>query len=340
MNVTSSMKITSDIKEGLAEIRIAGKTFYVPSAEICGRTVVVRGRWLRHAALKDENLIQGEAVEDLALFLHEMKESRLRADILTFPQKMPETGPKYPYYFEWDNWAVAPITNYDEWWQKLPQETRKNVRRSAKRGVTVRGVKFDDKFVKGIHDIYNETPIRQGRRFFHFGKDFDTVKQESSTYLDRSEFLGAYFDDELIGFTKIVYVDRIATLIHIISKNTHQDKRPMNAMLAKAFEACEKRGVSFLIYGKYDYDGHENSTLAEFKRRNGFEKVKYPRYFVPLTAKGRLAIQLRVHNGLKALIPRPAANLLRNLRSQLYHHRYAEGESLSKSATSVQGSAA
>jgi hypothetical protein len=179
-------------------------------------------------------------------------------------------------------------------------------------------MRFDDDFVKGIQGIYNETPIRQGRRFWHFGKDFETVKRESSTYLDRSEFLGAYSDDELIGFIKIVYVDRMATLIHILSKNAHQDKRPINAMLAKAVEACVKRGISFLIYGKYTYEGNESSPLTEFKRRNGFEEIRYPRYFLPLTAKGGLAIQLGFHNGAKALIPRRATNLLRNLRSQFY----------------------
>lgn len=323
-----------------AEIRIAGKTLYVPSAEICGRTVVITGKWLWRAAAKDEDLVEGEIVENPALFLHEMKNSRLRADILTFPQKIPDTTPKYPYYFQWDNWAVVPITNYNEWWEKLPQETRKNVRRAAKRGVTVQDARFDDNFVKGIQGIYNETPIRQGRRFWHFGKDFDRVKRENSTYLDRSEFFGAYFNGELIGFIKIVYVDRIATLIQILSKNAHQDKRPINAMLAKAVEACIKRRISFLVYGKYMYDGNENSLLTEFKRRNGFEEIKYPRYFLPLTAKGNLAIQFGLHNGVKALIPQPAANLLRDLRAKFYQHRYASGERLSRTASSVQSSTA
>lgn len=307
-----------------AEIRIAGKTLYVPAAEICGRTIVITGNWLRRAAVKDEDLVEGEIVEDPYVFLDEMRESPLRADVLTFAQKIPDSSPKYSYHFEWDNWAVVPIASYNEWWEKrLPQETRKNVRRAAKRGVTVKSARFDGDFVKGIHGIYNETPIRQGRRFWHFGKDFDTVERESSTYLDRSEFLGAYFNDELIGFVKIVYVDRIATLIHILSKNEHQDKRPINAMLAKAVEVCVQKGVSFLVYGKYIYDGNENSPLTEFKRRNGFEEIKYPRYFVPLTAKGSLAIQLGIHQGLKGLVPRPAVNLLRSLRSQFYERRYS-----------------
>jgi hypothetical protein len=325
------------MKTERAEVRIAGKTLFVPSAEICGRTVVVTGAWLRRAAIKDEDLVEGEIVKDPLLFLDKMRDSGLRADVLTFAQKIPEAVPKYPYHLQWDNWAAVPITSFEDWWEKrLPQESRKNVRRATKRGVTVKGAPFDDGLVKGIHRLYNESPVRQGRRFWHFGKDFDTVKRESGTYLDRSEFIGAYLNEELIGFIKIVYVDRIATLIHILAMNEHQDKRPINAMLAKAVEVCAKKGVSFLLYGKYIYGGNENSALTEFKRRNGFEEIKYPRYFLPLTVKGRLAIQLGLHQGVKELIPQPAVNLLRRLRSQLYQRRFSARESLPQTASPVQ----
>jgi hypothetical protein len=317
-----------EITDRRTEIRVAGKTLYAPSTEIGGRTVVVTGKWLKKAAIKDENLAEGRTVENPAIFLAQLKRSRLQADIFTFCQKIPDTTPNFPHYFEWDNWAVIPITKYDEWWEKrVPQETRKNVRRAAKRGVTVRQVPFDDELVRGVHDIYNETPVRQGRRFWHYGKDVETVKRESATYLSRSEFLGAYFNDELIGFVKIVYVDQVATLLHILSKNAHQDKRPINALLAKAVEVCSQRGTSFLIYGAYTYDGNTDSPLTEFKRRNGFEELKYPRYFLPLTAKGKVAVQLRFHKGVKAIIPRPMKDVLRNWRSQFYQHRSAEADS-------------
>lgn len=322
------MVVACETTDRRTEIRIAGKTLYAPSAEIGGRTIVVTGRWLRKAAIMDENLAEGRMVEAPRVFVEQLKRSRLQADLFTFCQKIPETTPKYPHYFEWENWAVVPTTNYDDWWEKrVPQETRKNVRRAAKRGVTVRQVSFDDELVRGIHGIYNETPIRQGRRFWHFGKDLETVKRESSTYLNRSEFLGAYFNDELIGFVKIVYVDQIATLLHILSKNAHQDKRPINALLAKAVEVCSQRETRFLVYGAYTYDGNTDSPLTEFKRRNGFEELKYPRYFLPLTAKGTVAVQLRLHKGVKAMIPRSMKDALRNWRSRFYQRRFAEAGS-------------
>ena len=302
-----------------AEIRIAGKTLYAPSAEICGRTVVVTGKWLRQAAIKDEDVVEGEIVEDPAVFLDELKRSGLQADIFSFSQKIPDTTPKYSYPFEWDNWAGIPITSYHDWWEKrLPQESRRNVRRAAKRGVVVRAAQFDEEFVRGIMGIYNETPIRQGRRFWHFGKDFETVKMENETYLDRSDFIGAYFNDELIGFIKIIYVDQMATLIQIISKIEHQDKRPTNALLAKAVEVCDKKGAKFLLYTKFIYDGNASSPLTEFKRRNGFEEIRYPRYAVPLTVKGALAVRANIHKGVRRLIPVPILVWLKSLRSRLY----------------------
>ena len=327
MNITSSIDATKSTKAGLAEIRIAGKTLYAPSAKICGSTVVVTGNWLRQASIKDEDVAEGEIVTDPSVFLEELKRSGLHADIFSFCQKIPDTTPKYSYPFEWDNSAGIPLTSFDEWWEnRLPQETRRNVRRATKRGLVVRPVELDDELVRGIQAIYNETPIRQGRRFWHFGKDFETVKMENETYPERSVFLGAYFHDELIGFTKIIYFDQIATLIHIMSKIEHQDKRPTNALIAKAVEVCAKRGFKFLLYAKFIYDGDHSSQLTEFKRRNGFEEMRYPRYFVPLTLKGAMAVKLGLYKGLRGLIPLPLLVSLKSLRSRIYQMRYPSKE--------------
>jgi hypothetical protein len=289
-----------------AEIRISGKTLYVPSTEICGRTVVVTGKWIKTAQIKDEELVEGVPVKDPESFITKLKGSELKADVFTFSQRPPEITPKYDYRFEWDNWAAVPTTSFKDWWEnRLPQESRKNVRRAAKREVVVRVVPFDDELVEGIHRIYNETPIRQGKRFWHFGKDLDTLRRELATYLDRSEFIGAYWNEELIGFLKMVYVGRVATLFHIISMNEHHDKRPMNALIAKAVEFCEQKGISHFIYGQFVYGNKHQSSLLEFKRRNGFEQINFPRYYVPLTVKGRLFVLLKLYKGIGGLVPEP-----------------------------------
>lgn len=290
----------------LDEIRIAGKTLRVPSVQICDRTVVLTGKWIRTAQIKDEEVVDGISVEDPQLFTAKLKQSQLKADIFTFTQRPPDTSPKYDYHFEWDNWAAIATPSFKEWWEnRLPQESRKNVRRAAKRGVSVRLASFDDDLVKGIHRMYNETPVRQGKRFWHFGKDLETVRLGLATYLDRSTFIGAYWNQELIGFLKMVRVNGVGLLFHILSMNAHYDKRPMNALIAKAIEFCEQQGISHFIYGQFLYGNKHQSSLLEFKRRNGFEQINFPRYYVPLTLKGEAVVRLKLYKGLAGLLPAP-----------------------------------
>ena len=298
------------------EIRIRGKATKVRSVRIDGRTIVVAGKWLKMASVMDEELVEGEIVRDPQRFTSELKTSDARADILTFPQTDYETTPRFKYAFEWDNVAAARTTNFTEWWEKLPQEARKNARRAAKKGVSVRVVKFDDEFVKGIKGIYDETPVRQGMRFWHFGKDLETVKMENGTYLERSEFIGAYYQDELIGFMKFVYVDKTAKIMQILSQTSHYDKRPMNALIAKAVEVCHEKGMSYLVYSKFTFGKKKTSPLTEFKRRNGFEQMNFVRYYVPLSLKGKVALKLKLHRGLIGILPSGLIDLLLRLRAK------------------------
>ncbi|MGH7950545.1 MAG: hypothetical protein ACREFE_01295 [Limisphaerales bacterium] len=310
-----------------AEIRLNGKTFQVPSLEIEGRTLIVTGKWIKTASIRDADVMEGELVKNPETFIAALKNGDLKADVLTFFQRPPEVTPKFNYHFEWENYAAVPITTFENWWEKLPQETRKNARRAAKRGVVMKSVAFDDELARGIHKLYNETPVRQGKRFWHYGKNFETVKREHVTYLERSEFIGAYFQDELIGFIKMVYVDRLAYMFHIIAMNAHFDKRPMNALIAKAIEVCAQKGVGYLIYGNYIYGNKNHSSLAEFKRRNGFEPINFPTYYIPLTLKGALYINLKLYRGAGGLLPEPVLQSLLAIRSWFYNKREKSAES-------------
>jgi len=307
------------------EVSVRGKTVKVPSLSVDDKVVVITGKLLRIASIKGEGWLDNDSVRNPVLLIPKLRSMNAKADIFTFAQKIPDSDPKYEYYLEWDNYAVARTSNFDDWWSELPQESRKNVRRAGRRGVVVRKATFDDRLIKGIVAIYNETPFRQGRRFWHYGKNFDTVKKENSTYLDRSDFIGAYFNDELIGFLKIVYMGEVASIMQILSMGHHSDKRPMNALIARAVEFCQERGAQYLIYGNYIYSGNTGSELIEFKRRNGFEKILVPRYYVPLNIKGELALKLRLHRGLKALVPEKITDAIRNLRSKWYAIRLRKG---------------
>jgi hypothetical protein len=305
------------------EIRVGGKTIKVPSTRIRDRRIIVTGKWTKIAAVQDEDFTEDEAVDDPEVFITMLKEGQLKADIFTFAQKLPEVTPRYGYHLEWENVAAIPITSFTEWWNnRVSTHLRKDVRRAQKRGVIVRLVEFNDQFVRGIMEIYNETPVRQGRAFWHYGKDFDTVKRETITYLERSDFLGAYFGEELIGFIKIVYVGDLACLMQIISKTEHYDKRPANALIARAIEVCDTKACTYLTYGKYTYGKRIKSSLIDFKRRNGFEEIYLPRYYIPLTSKGKIVLRLKLHHGIRGILPESVLSVLRNARSSFYRGPY------------------
>src|SRR5262245_36413255 len=61
-------------------------------------------------------------------------------DIFSFARPPRNCEPCYPLHFDWDNVAVVSTCEFARWWDSLPQETRKNVRRSQRRGFTVNRV--------------------------------------------------------------------------------------------------------------------------------------------------------------------------------------------------------
>ncbi len=60
-------------------------------------------------------------------------------------------------------------------------------------------------------------------------------------------FLGAYFQDELIGFIRMTYADEGHQHRSNLSVIKHFDKRPNNALIAKAVEICEKEGCLICV---------------------------------------------------------------------------------------------
>lgn len=317
---------------GYIEIPVKKKTVKVPSTRINGRTMVVSGTWLKIAAVRDEQFVEGEPINDPELFIRALKQSALKPDIFTFAQRLPEVAPKYRYHCECDSVAAVPITSFQDWFTKrVEYDVRKAVRRAPKRGVVVKVVELNDDLVHGIRGIYNESSVRQGKPFWHYGKDFETIRREKSTYLDRSEFIGAYYQDELIGFIKMVYVGKVACTFHVISMKKHVGKKPTNALIAKAVEVCEQKGRTHLVYGEYAYGQsiHQrfSTSKTEFKRRNGFEEFLVPRYYIPLTSKGRLCLKFGLHHGIRGALPRPVIAALRSARWTFYKYAARLGKS-------------
>jgi hypothetical protein len=318
-----------------ALISIRGKRVEVPSVCVGDAEIITTGVWLRTAAIRDDDYYEGDPSMAPVTLIRGFRRAGGKADIFTFFQRVPDVSPRHRYPVYWDNVAAIPLTTYAAWWGSLPQETRRNVRLAAKRGVLVSAVPFTDELCRGIMGLYNETPVRQGRRFWHYGKDFDTVKRENSTFEGRSEFIAAYYGAELIGFIKMVRTGNLAGIMQILSKASHQDKRPTNALIAKAVEICVAKGMSHLLYCKYVYHKNYKDALTEFKRRNSFQQVSFPRYFVPLTLKGRLAIALKLQLGPGEFLPQSLVVVLLNARARWHARKLGQNDHKTPQAASM-----
>ena len=303
------------------EISAKGKWIRVPALDVRGRFITVRGGLVKLAVIHDEWWLETELDDPEACIrkLREQQSHGLLADIFTFTQKIPGSSAQYQYATEWESVAAAHTSNFKEWWEKLPQESRKNVRRSQKRGVVIQAQEFDDQLVRGIMGVNNESPMRQGVPNAHFGKSFDQVRKDHESFLDRSEFICAYFENELIGYLKLVYKGNVAAILNLAVKANQSDKRPANALIATAVERCAKRGMSHLTYGLFNYGNKRDSPLREFKSRNGFEEVLTPRYYVPLTYWGSFALKMKLHRGLLGILPHSLISLGINARVKWYN---------------------
>ena len=288
---------------------------------VCSKDLRIEGRLIRTARLAGEGF---EFVGDPAPTLNALRESGAPIDIFTFMQQVPDTAPAYRYPMEWDNVAAVPVSTYDHWWtRQVNDKTRNMVRRAAKKGVVVREVPFDDALVAGISAIYDESPIRQGKPFWHYREDLGAVRRQNATFLDRSIFLGAFVGESLVGFAKLVSDERHrqAALMQILSMVSHRDKAPTNALVAAAVRSCAARNIPYLVYASFSYGRKQRDSLSDFKKYNGFQRIELPRYYVPLTLRGRVAIGLGLHHRLADLLPEALVVQLRALRSLWYRRR-------------------
>lgn len=290
--------------------------------KICGKDIAIEGKIVRIARLDGEHFT---SLADPEATITALRETPERVDLFTFAQKVPDTNPKYKYHMELDNLAVLPISTFDHWWNsQIGFKARNKAKQAEKRGVVIREVPFDDALLQGICDIYNETPIRQGRRFPHYGMNADTARDYAGTFLDRSIFIGAFFEGKIIGFVKLVTdEDRTqASALHILSMIQHRDKAPTNALLSHAIRLCAERGISYMLYANFSYGKKLEDSLSKFKEHNAFTKVEVPRYYVPMTTVGKIALRLGLHHKLSERVPEPLAAKLRDLRRSWYDRKF------------------
>lgn len=305
------------------EVSAMGKKVRVPAIRLEDDVVVVmNGSLISIGEIFDAYWRTADSLPALTQIVQQLRGVENRPDLLTFVQRAPETQPLFDYYMELDNVAAIPVTSHERWLkEQISAATRRNIRTSEKKGITVRVDEYDERYVRGIMSIYNESPMRAGRKFWHYGKAFDVVESENGTYRERSTFLGAYCENEIVGYMKIVWDVRTAAIMQIISKLEYRDRRPNNALMSEAVRLCAKRGVSHLLYERLVYGNKGEDSLTRFKKENGFIRMDLPRYYIPLTTKGKIALALGLHRELKEVVPSGLRQRLVKWREKWYANR-------------------
>jgi hypothetical protein len=224
-----------------------------------------------------------------------------RVDILSFIERRWSfniPNPNKSWIKTEDNIAILRITNFEDWWNKIGKKTRNMVRKAQKSGLETSVVDPSEKLAEGICKIYNETPVRQGRAFSHYGRTLQNVTAEVLSVND-STFIAGYFQGEIVGFIQLIYGDDIAVVSQILSLQKFWDKAINNALVAKAVEVCAGKQVQWIMYGRMG----NHPSLDTFKRSNCFEKYPLTRYYIPLTLKGKLVTKLGLQEDFKDSMP-------------------------------------
>jgi len=237
------------------------------------------------------------------------KELRRRhVDIFTFLERRwccPIMEPSKTWARAGDNIAILNLKSYDEWWKNIGKKTRNMIRKAEKVGIETDVAMANDKLAEGIWKIFNETPIRQGRGFPHYGVSLDTVKRNLESF-QNSTYIGAYLQKELVGFIHLIHGDRLTMISQILSLQKHWDKAVNNALVARAIKVCASEHFEWIMYGRMG----NHPSLDNFKQNHGFTKYQLTRYFMPLTRKGKLTIRLGLHRDMKEALPQAIKYLL------------------------------
>ena len=277
----------------------------------------ISGRLARTARLAAEYYVWLDSPLD---YIAELKASGLKADLFTFLQSIDKSTPQFDFHCEKESLAMLPITTFENWWKnQINDKTRNMIRKAQKSQVEIKVVEFSDSLIQGIQSIYDESPLRQGRPFLHYRKSLESLRNAHITFADRSQFIGAYYQNELIGFIKLVHDNGLSHLMQIISKISHRNKAPTNALIAKAVEICAQAHIPLLHYGVWS-----SRTLGDFKIHHAFKPFEVLRYYVPLNVRGEICLKLHLHHKAADYLPDRLIDQLVRFRTAWYAFRHSK----------------
>jgi len=275
----------------------------------------INGRYLKTARIEEEWL---DDVQDPEAILRQIRAGGKGADIFTFWQRLPDVTPRYGYYMETQSVAAIPVSTYENWLSnQVNKGARRAVRKAAKVGIDVRVSEIDPDIEQGIWEVFNETPVRQGRPYPYYGADLETVRKELAKDAERCTFVCAFFGKEMVGFIKLADAGQYTVPFGMVSKMAHRDKSVQNALLAKAVEVSSEKKIPYLLYGFWN-----EGTLNDFKENNGALEYRLPRYYIPLTLKGRVALAMGFHHGIRSRVPPAVKRLFLKYRNRFYLKKY------------------
>ena len=76
----------------------------------------------------------------------------------------------------------------------------------------------------------------------YYGLTSEQTSKRYGEFVGRCDFICAFSGEEMIGFLHLVYRDKVAAILNLTSKPSHFDKRPANALMAKAVEIVKHAG--------------------------------------------------------------------------------------------------
>lgn len=208
----------------------------------------------------------------------------INADVFTFWVRT-WTGAKEEYLYPkiLDNVALLEVKSHGEWWQHISRKTRNMVRKSEKHGCICQVLPFSDETYRQMVPIYNETEIRQQRRFSSYGISLAEVRRRFERWQHNSTIIGVSSNEHLVGFTHLIYNADFALVSSLLSLQSHFHQAPNNALISKAVEVCTEKNIHKLVYYKFTM----RKGLNAFKQSNGFTKYDVPRYIIGLTDAGK-----------------------------------------------------
>ena len=144
------------------------------------------------------------------------------------------------------------------------------------------------------------------------------MKRQFSRYLYREHMIGAYYQDEMIGFIMLGNAGTFGMTGQIISSIKHRDKATNNALIAKAVEVCAQGGL--------DASGLPVLERRLAQRVQAALRVREDRRAALLRAadgqRESSALQTGAHRGWRAMLPKPIKRSLKHASKRL---EYAAG---------------